>query len=216
MTPGAAKIGHLDERGEPCRYHEAPSLDTILHYATIGSRMSGFHHDVASKLQGLMMAVDEISELAAPTGNEELERAAQTALDALKDLNALLTTNRALAKPPVKARTTLRELATRAGERVGIKLGQPVVDATLEVSAPAVIHGLALAFDVAAGAGRSRTLDVRSRLDGKRVELVLPLSATPIANASEALAIAAWVLGREAGRLACRQGAQLVVELAVS
>ena len=52
--------------------------DGVLAWAAVGSRISGFHHDSASKLQSLMMALDEAAELA---GNQpELARSLETAM----------------------------------------------------------------------------------------------------------------------------------------
>jgi hypothetical protein len=208
------RLAHLDEDGRPCTRHAPVAIDALLHLATIGSRMSSFHHDVASKLQGLMMALDEISELAEPRGDTDLLRAAETAHTSLKELHQLLNANRTLAKPPIRTHTALRELATRAGERVGVTLRGDLVDANLEIAVPITTHGLALALDVAAGVGRSRALDVTSRIVDERVELNLALSPTPPANASEALAIAAWVVAREGGELRCSDS-RLVVRLPI-
>jgi len=56
-------IEHLDDQGRPCTKHPSATIDELMVLAVIGSRVSGFHHDIASKLQGLMMSIDEIGEL---------------------------------------------------------------------------------------------------------------------------------------------------------
>ncbi len=183
--------------------------------ATIGSRAPGFHHDIASKIQGLMMALDEINE-GLDGGDPQLQRAAETAGIALKELNGLLNINRALTKPPHRTRVPLRELVARAAERVYVSLQGEIPEASLEVTAPSIIHGLSLAFDVAAGPGRGRTLHGVTSIHDGRMVMTLRASASAPANAAESLAIATFVFARDQGELRCtRDGAQLVIRLPV-
>ena len=55
-------LDHSGEDGAPCATHPAAELDRILALASLGARASGFNHDLASKLQGVMMALDELDE----------------------------------------------------------------------------------------------------------------------------------------------------------
>ena len=186
-----------------------------MHLALVGSRAPGFHHDVASKLQSLMMSVDEIGELAG--GNEQITRAAETALEALREVLALLNVNRALTKPSARTAVALRELLDRASARVYVTLVGPLVEATLDVASPSTIHALSLAFDVAAGLGRGRTLAVSAQIDGSHVELRLGCSPSPPPEAPESIALAAFVLGRDGGSLHClADGSHLVLRLPLS
>jgi peptide/nickel transport system substrate-binding protein len=57
-----------------------PIDDAIGQLAAIGSRTPGFNHDIASKIQGVMMALDEIVEL---SRDVDVQRAAETAQTAL-------------------------------------------------------------------------------------------------------------------------------------
>ena len=57
-------LRHLDEHGEVCTRHAPVPDGDLLALALVGSRAPSFHHDLASKLQGLMMAIDEIGEVA--------------------------------------------------------------------------------------------------------------------------------------------------------
>jgi hypothetical protein len=186
-----------------------------MNLALIGSRAPGFHHDVASKLQSLMMSVDEIGELA--QNDEQIRRAAETALEALRQVLALLNVNRALTKPPARTAVALREILDRASSRVYVSLVGTLIDATLHVAAPSTIHALALAFDVAAGPGRGRSLAATARVDGSHVELRLGCSPSSPAEAPESIAIASFVLGRDGGSLHCTaDGAHLVLRLPLS
>ena len=117
-------IQHTDEAGQPCTRHGTLSQQRLLELATLGSRMPSFHHDAASKLQSLMMALDEISEL---SNNEasDLRTSIDTAHSALRELNQLLSANRALAKAPVVARIALVDLVQRAAEATGVRIRMP-------------------------------------------------------------------------------------------
>jgi hypothetical protein len=201
---------HVDEVGQPCERHPPGTLAALLELALVGSRMSSFNHDIASKLQGLMMALDEIGELAQTRGDAELGPAADTAQLALKELNDLLTQNRALTKPPVKTASLIRDLVVKAGARVGVHVRGTLPDTAIEVAVPRTLQALALAIDVAAGPGRSRTLAVS--VDGTTVQL--PLAAQPgSASASELLALASWMFTRAGGALVCRADGVLAVRL---
>ena len=206
-------VEHLDEAGQPCTRHPTATIDELMFLAVIGSRAPGFHHDVASKLQGLMMSVEEISEL----GNgldPQIGRAAETALDALRDILALLNVNRSLTKPPTRTSNALGDLIKRASERVYVSLTGEIVDATVEVSAPSTIHALSLVFDVAGGPGRGRTVAATSRIDGTHVELQFVASPSPPHGVAESLAVATYVLGRDRGSLWCTaDGSHIVARL---
>ncbi|HEX8106419.1 MAG TPA: hypothetical protein VF516_01775, partial [Kofleriaceae bacterium] len=92
---------HVDETGAPCTRHPAISPASLYQLAMVGSRAPAFHHDCASKLQGLVMALDELSELT-ENGDPQLIRAVETALEASRELNALLNLNRTLTRPATR------------------------------------------------------------------------------------------------------------------
>jgi hypothetical protein len=208
-----AALEHLDETGAPCTRHPAASVESLLQLAMVGSRAPAFHHDCASKLQGLVMALDELSELT-ENGDPQLLRALEAALDASRELNALLNTNRTLTKPPVKSAIALRELMTRAAGRVGVALQGTLPDAMVEVAVPAMTHALALALDATAGAGRGRSIQVSAVPAGGAVDLVLQTSSSLPSNAGEVLAIASFVVSRDGGQLRCAaSGDRLLIRL---
>jgi hypothetical protein len=193
-------LGHLDETGQPCTRHPAAELSTILHLAALGARTGSYNHDIASKLQGVMMAVDEITELAR---TPDLQRAAETAHLALGELNQLLQQSRAMTKPPVATRIALRELVTRSAQRVGVTLEGTLPDGEVEVAVPLVTQGLALAMDAAAGTERRRSLKVRATAAGGHIVLAFPFATATAPNLGDALAIASWIIERERGGLRC-------------
>ncbi len=205
---------HLDEAGEPCARHPAATPSSVYQLAMVGSRAPAFHHDCASKLQGLVMALDELSELT-EHGDPQLIRAVETALEASRELNALLNFNRTLTRPAPKAAIRLNELIARAAERVGVAPVGSTPAVEVSVGVAPMTHGLALAIDVAAGTGRGRTVAVAAQLTAGQVEITLDLSAQQPANASELLGIAGFVVARDgAGQLWCRAaGDRLVIRL---
>jgi hypothetical protein len=204
---------HIDDTGAPCTRHPAASVTSLLQLAMVGSRAPAFHHDCASKLQGLLMALDELSELT-ENGDPQLLRPIEAALHASRELNALLNVNRALTKPAPRTAISVHALVAQAAERVAVKLDGALPDTAVGVTAPPVTHALALVIDVAAGAGRGRTLAISAGVVERSVEVALQSHATAPSNASELLVIAAFVLGRDGGELRCTaSGDRIVVRL---
>jgi hypothetical protein len=204
---------HVDETGAPCTRHRPATAAGLLQLAMVGSRAPAFHHDCASKLQGLVMALDELTELT-ENGDPQLVRAIEAAAEVSRDLNALLTVNRALTKPANKTPIGLRELMKSAAARVGVSLQGSLPELSVSILVPAMTHALALTIDVAAGAGRGRALVVTATPAGREVELAMHASASPPTNASESMAIATFVVARDGGRLWCSSaGDQVLVRL---
>lgn len=194
-------VEHLDEHGKPCVAHSPATTESLLALTLVGSRASGFNHDIASKLQGLMMALDEIGEIGETDPN--LARAAETAQAALKDVLGILNTNRAMTKAPSRAPITLAELVTRAGERVYVTLEGALPSVDVEVSAATMIHALSLILDVAGGPGRSRSIPIVCEQTPGFVTIALPSAAPLTGTGPESLAIATFVLARDGGELRC-------------
>jgi ABC-type transporter Mla subunit MlaD len=206
-------IEHLDEAGAPCTRHGGASTENLLQLAMIGSRAPAFHHDCASKLQGLVMALDELTELT-ENGDPDLIRAIEAASDASRELNALLNINRALTKPAARTPIALATLLSSAAQRVAVALQGTLPDAVVHVTVPAMTHALALALDVAAGTGRSRSLAVAATAGVGAIDVALHAAPAQPSNASESIAIATFVVARDGGRLWCASaGDRLFVRL---
>ena len=211
-SPPMVPVIHLDETGEPCASHPMATADSIFAHAIVGSRAPGFNHDIASKLQGLMMALDEISEIGETDPN--LARAAETAHTSLKEVLGILNTNRAMTKTPSRAPIALSDLVARGGERVYVALKGALPAADVEVSASTMIHAMSLLFDIAGGPGRGRSLPVVCEESDGFVTLSLTLAAPMSAASADSLAIATFVIARDGGELRCAdQGARFIVKL---
>ncbi|MBA3397096.1 MAG: hypothetical protein H0T89_30990 [Deltaproteobacteria bacterium] len=203
-------LGHLDE---PCEVHEPASLDRILAFATIGSRVATFNHDIASKLQGLMMALDELTELLEAKRDPDLDRAAEAAQASLRDVNTLLTANRSLTRTTVRSRAALRDVIKHASAHLDIVVRGELPDAMLEVTLSLLQHGLGLAFDVAAGTGRGRSLTLETTLADSRIEISCATVSPPPAHAGDHLALAAFAIRHAGGELRCTADQHIVIRL---
>src|SRR6185312_9537085 len=128
---------HLDETGCPCTRHPAESRESVLALALLGSRLPSFHHDLASKLQSLMMALEEVDELAQDAA-PEMKHALAGAATAVRELQTLFMANRALARPPQPKPALLGDLIAAAAQRSGTRTHGELPAAHVLVSAPAI------------------------------------------------------------------------------
>jgi len=194
-------IEHLDEAGRPCLRHAPAGVDdeAVLGFAVVGSRASTFHHDCASKLQSLVLALDEVGELAA--GNAALLRALETATGAVGELHLLLNINRALTRPAARTKVRLDQLVAAAAGRSHVAVRGKLPASELFVTVPPVSHALALLIDLAAGLdGYNRVADISA--DGAVVTIV-DHGVKVVANATVLVGLAAHALARAGGELRC-------------
>lgn len=212
-------IEHLDEDGNPCTRHATPDLYALLAWAASGSRISGFHHDSASKLQSLMMALDEASD-ALGDDRPDVRAPIDQAMSALRDLHALLTENRALAKAPQAKSVPLDELLRRAAARHGVALQGDPGSSIVQVAPPSIVHALAMLLDLAGGALQGRRL-VSITVTANDSDATVAISGAPPAvppdTANRTIAIATYLLAREDGSLRCAPlGFEVQLPLATS
>ncbi len=195
-------VDHLDETGQPCTRHASASPQKLLGLALLGSRMPSFHHDIASKLQSLMMAIEELEELG---DTDDVRSAAATAGAAVREMQALFMANRALSRPPQRAPAPLGELIAAAAQRAGIKTHGELPAEHVEVSLSAITHALAIVLDLAAGPSKlGRSIELGGTIEGSSVVVTICGSGDPLpASAAEVLALASFALAREQGELRC-------------
>jgi hypothetical protein len=194
---------HLDESGQPCKRHPPPSAANLMAMALLGSRMPSFHHDVASKLQSLMMAVDELSELAETI---EARAAAIAATTAVKELTTLFMMNRALGKSPQRRPTPVAEVFARAAERSGVRTAGELATCNIDIALPSIVHACAVILDLAAGPlSHGRTVEITGKTKNHVLEVVVtgPPNTPLPANAGDVLSLASFALHREGGELRC-------------
>ena len=179
--------------------------------AAIGSRTAGFNHDIASKIQGMMMAIDEVLELATKS---DVKLAAETAHAALGELGLLLQQSRALTKAPVASRIAIKDLFATAATRVGVSIRGALPAGTLAVAVPLTTQGLSLVFEAASGTDRLRTIEIAAKIAANRLEVAFSLPAVIDPDVGTDLALATWIIAREGGELRCDPH-RLIVRLPV-
>ncbi len=195
-------VTHLDEHGRPCTRHAPAGGGAVMSLATAGARLPGFHHDLASRLQSVVMALDELEDLTRSHRDPQVQRNIAAAQEALHGALELLADSRELTKPPVQAVVALRELVDRAGARVQVVVRGELPAASIRVAVSPTVHALSLVFDVAAAPAHGRSVAVVAAIGDDRVQLAVPIAAE--ANGlGEAIAIATFVLARDGGDLCC-------------
>jgi hypothetical protein len=189
----------------PAAAPELARADAILALALVGSRAPAFNHDLASKLQGLLITLEELAETLGARGDAELGQLAADGLALATEVVETLTAFRALTRAQPPAPHGLRELIERAAARVGVTLVGELasLEVSVMVAAPAATQALALALDAAAGPGRGREVAIAGRLRGARVEIAIQVARVPARAASEHLALAAAAIARDGGELQC-------------
>jgi hypothetical protein len=197
-------MDHLDETGRPCTRHVRSSEDSLLALALLGSRMPSFHHDLASKLQSLMMAIEEIDELAEGAA-PDMRHAIDGAGAAVRELQALFAANRTLSRPPQPKPTPIGELIATAAHRAGTRTHGDLPAADVDVSPPAIAHAIAIVLDLAAGSTKmNRVLALTGSVDVGHLVVTIEATAEPLAaNAGDLLALAGFAFARERGELRC-------------
>jgi hypothetical protein len=106
--------------------------DGVLALALVGARARGFHHDLASKLQGLMMTIDELGERG---GDVRTQRAVLAAIDALRDIQAQLVAYRSLARGADPHDVALRDLIEAGARCANVALAGALPDAVVATHA---------------------------------------------------------------------------------
>lgn len=199
---------HLDQTGALCTHHVPASSEAVLTLALLGTAIPSFHHDIASKLQSLIMTLDEIAER---TGATEVRSLVTTAEDTIHELSQLLAANRLLARAARRQRHPVSKLIGLAAERSGVRVqgAVPVVD--VEIGLLTATHALMLILDLAAGPVQlGRSVDMAIIPDESSLALEItgpPAALQPLPpNYSEVMAVASFAFARQAGQLRCGPG----------
>jgi C4-dicarboxylate-specific signal transduction histidine kinase len=197
---------HLDHAGKPCAEHPA-RIDDLLGLATLGATAFSVLHDVASGLQALAAAIDELeaySETAEP--NEELRAAIVAASSALQSTNKLFVDARRAVRGGGHLRDVIRidSLVQRAIDRADARVAPMDSPPATEVAVliPIMTHIIASLIDTAAGTGRA---EVAVSDAGDQVEVAIRAvePERPPLGVGTTLAIAAGVISDHGGSLQC-------------
>ncbi len=174
----------------------------LLALALLGSRTGGLNHDLASKLQGLLMALDELGELVEPHADPALTGVLESAQGSASELSEVLAASRALTRG-TSGRTSVAALVAEAGKKLGVAI-LGALDGGLVFEGPlaTVQQALVLVLDIAAGPARARMVVITCTVDGARCRLDLKVVAPPTARGTLLLAVARGACVAGGGSLA--------------
>jgi hypothetical protein len=202
---------HLGRDGHPCDEHPA-RVDDLLGLATLGAAAFSVMHDVASGLQALAAAIDELEALADTEGSEETRAAVAAASSALAQTNKMFVDARHAISGGNRIRDAARvdllvqKAIDRADARCPPLRGAP----TAEIAAviPILTHVISSLIDTAAGSGHA---EVTVTADGDEVEIGIRATEpeNPPRSVGGTLAIAAGVIADHGGTLRCDRDAAL-------
>jgi hypothetical protein len=169
--------------------------DGVLALALVGARARGFHHDMASKLQALMIAVDDLAER---NTDARMAPSIDAAALALRDIQNVLGAFRALARGADPRPSSLRELIAAAARTAGVVIAGEIPDTSVRVTPSAAVQVLVLACELA---DPGATLPVAIARDGGAIEVAMQLGAGQHLDLThaEALAVMRGALGRDGG-----------------
>lgn len=159
------------------------------------------------------MALDESSELIGED-KPDVARSLEIAMTSLRELLALLTENRALAKAPARKDITLADLLKRASGRAGVRLDGDIPDRKVHVAPPSMVHAISLLLEAHAGPQQgARTIAVGVTFDSRAV---VALTGTPSqTSVLDPIMVATWLVEREGGAVfSAPSGVQLHLPLA--
>lgn len=168
----------------------------LLELALVGTRARGFHHDVASKLQMLMMVTDELAEYSDELDDEHVKQLAASALDAVKDVHQLMIGYRAMSRPDGATPVKLSDLFERGAARAAVEMRGTLPSEMVMARVPIAVQAVTLACEIVAGHG---VIEASASIgeDGVRVvlEAETRVGDAPDLAHDDAFALIAFALG---------------------
>jgi hypothetical protein len=171
----------------------------ILALALIGARSRGFHHDIASKLQGLMMAIDEIADRNVLLADDRVQRAVDAAADSMREVQGQLAAFRALARGPDARGCSLRDLVSAGTRAAAVAAVGELPDVTVTATPSSAVQVIAMACELADSTG---TVDiVVDAHDAAAIEVSFRCRGgdLPELSRADAIALMTFALGRDGG-----------------
>jgi len=197
-------VGHERETGDPCDRHVA-RVEDLVAPATLGVSCFGALHDLASALQAIGAAVEELD---AAITDPALRSLVQVAIEANDRAIELFVASRNILRDPAgrKTRIAVSALIDRAGQR---SARRPVVGSvapgSVEVAVPVIAHVLASILAAADGADEPARITAVAADDGRSVAIVVShATTTPLPSTiGTTLAIAAHAVETHGGSVRC-------------
>jgi hypothetical protein len=212
---------HTTAAGAPCERH-APRADDLIGPATLGTTCFAALHDLASGLQAIGAAVDELD---AAAGTDPRLRALIEAVTAANARAiAMFVAIRETIRDPGRRREPieLSHLVGRAVQRARQPVAPPAVPpGQVVVAVPVIAQVLTSLLDAAGDDHGARGAAISVTVDGATAAIAIRAAeATPApASIGATLAIAARAVGVHAGSVQCGEHAgraEYVVRLPIA
>jgi len=199
-------MAHTTVAGEPCTVH-APRADDLLAPAALGTACFAALHDLASALQAIGNAIDELD---VTVTDPAIRPLVDAAIEANDNATKMFVAIRGVLRDPAgrKQPVDVAALISRATHQAATK---PVVagtppPGTVEVAVPVIAMAVAKLIDAATtGGGAAVGPELAATVDGGMVALAITAAAAGPAPASigATLAIAARAIEAHGGALQC-------------
>ncbi|MEZ4362064.1 MAG: ATP-binding protein [Kofleriaceae bacterium] len=238
--------GVLEARVAPVQGAIAPSggrVNQLMRQATLGALTSSLLHDMASLVQAMSCALEEISALAEETSSEEMKHAVVDAMSAGQEAVQLFITMRKFIRAgevhprPIRLEDLVARATRIAGayvrERAELKVGA-VVSCEVPVSEPLFLQVIANLLRNAANASPAGgVVNLDTHRDGDNVVLEVtddgpgvdpaiadtmfePFASTSLEGAGLGLAISAFVMQLHHGTISYRRAPDRGARFAIS
>jgi hypothetical protein len=196
-------MGHTTDTGAACERH-APRAEDLIGPATLGATCFAALHDLASGLQAISAAVDELD--ATVGADPRLRALVDAVIEANETATAMFVAMRNTVRDPGRRRQSVEigHLVRRATQQASgastIAGAVPVGD--VEVAIPVVAQVLATLIDAA-----GKDAEVTAALGGTATDVAIVIAAAaaaePPTTIGATLAIAARALEAQGGTVAC-------------
>jgi hypothetical protein len=183
--------------------------DGILALALVGARARGFHHDLASKLQGLMMAIDEIADRNLLLADDRVQRAVEAAADSMREVQGQLAAFRTLGRGADARGCSLRELVAAGTRAAAVAASGEVPDVAVMATPCAAVQVIAMACELADSTGTVEVAVDARDADTIEVSVRCRGGGLPELVRADAIAVMTFALGRDGGEV--RDGGNGVV-----
>jgi hypothetical protein len=201
-------VAHTTDTGEPCALAaHAPRAEDLVAPAALGTACFAALHDLASALQAIGNAVDELD---MAVTDPALRPLVDAAIEANDHATKMFVATRAVLRDPAgrKQPIEVAALVSRTNHQAATKpvLAGAVPAGTVEVAVPVVAMALAKLVDAAAaGAPAGAAPELVARADRAVVALTIraPAAAPAPESIGATLAIAARAIEAHGGSVAC-------------
>ena len=212
-------VAHTTVAGEPCAVH-APRADDLLAPAALGTACFAALHDLASALQAIGNAIDELDVTVTDPAVRPLVDAA---IEANDNATKMFVAIRGVLRDPAGRKQPVEVAALMAARPIRPRPGRSSPDAAAghrRGPRPVVAMALAKPIDAATTAGGGGAPELAPRADGGMVALAITAAAAGPRRSRSAppLAIAAQAIEAHHGTVQCgaREGRQTSSHLPLS